>query len=88
MKLQYAGDGNSVGPIRISWLVWCCTPRLRGTLPPQCPILVGNLVIDGTAKQRNTKGTVPCSLEKKLLTFVDRGDCCEHFAGGASGAGK
>jgi hypothetical protein len=64
MKLQYAGDGNSVGPIRTSWLV------------------------DGTAKQRNTKGTVPCSLEKKLLTFVDRGDCCERFAGGASGARK
>jgi hypothetical protein len=70
----------------ISWLVWCCTPRLRGPLPPQCPIMVGNLVIDGTAKQRNTKGTVPCSLEKKSLTIVDRGDCSERFGGSSSGS--
>jgi hypothetical protein len=50
--------------------------------------MVGNLVIDGTAKQRNTKGTVPCSLEKNSLTIVDRGDCSEHFGSGTSGARK
>jgi hypothetical protein len=53
MRLGHAGDGSSVGPIRISWLVlWL--HQIAGYYASTCSVIVGDLVTDGAGKIKVT----------------------------------